>query len=164
MLAPTALSILSPSPKATSDIAERLSSFLEPGDCVLLSGNLGAGKSLFARSIINTLTGEEDIPSPTYTLVQTYETSTFQIWHADLYRLSDEGEALELGLDHAMASDVCLIEWPDRIANPPRSALWVTFVAEDDDSARRMNFSSWSETWRERLEHLNGWWKDKALG
>lgn len=102
----------------TARLAESLASNMAPGDAILLFGDLGAGKSFFARSFIRHLIGPEtEVPSPTFTLVQTYQAPDFEIWHCDLYRLSDESEAIELGLDEALESAVCLIEWPERLGD-----------------------------------------------
>ena len=102
----------------TEALARVAARHLRPGDCVLLTGEIGTGKSHFARTAIQALLARfalvEDVPSPTYTLVQTYHTPEFDIWHADLYRLSDGGELDELGLTDAWQDGVCLIEWPER--------------------------------------------------
>ena len=90
---------------------------LGAGDTVLLRGELGAGKSALARAVIGAALGdaEAEIPSPSYTLVNIYQTARGAIWHADLYRLSGEVEELEeLGLDEAMGTELVLIEWPER--------------------------------------------------
>ncbi|MFQ3348717.1 MAG: tRNA threonylcarbamoyladenosine biosynthesis protein TsaE [Paracoccaceae bacterium] len=104
------------------------------GDTLLLSGPIGAGKTHFARALIQSKVGElEDVPSPSFTLVQTYEAPDFDIWHADLYRLSHPEEVVELGLEDAFSSAVCLVEWPDRLGQAtPKSALWLEFAAQDE--------------------------------
>ncbi|MEJ6390206.1 tRNA (adenosine(37)-N6)-threonylcarbamoyltransferase complex ATPase subunit type 1 TsaE [Gymnodinialimonas ulvae] len=103
---------------ATDALAHRLARALEPGDTLLLSGALGAGKTHIARAVIRAWTDQPDepVPSPTFTLVQTYATARAEIWHADLYRLSDPQELAELGLDDVFGTALCLIEWPDRAA------------------------------------------------
>ena len=85
------------------------------GDVLLLRGGLGAGKTTLARGFIMALTGEDEVPSPTYTLVQTYDGPGFDIWHFDLYRLENENDVWELGIEEAIEHNVCLIEWPGRI-------------------------------------------------
>ena len=119
-------------PRSTERLARALAPCLGPGDTLLLQGQLGAGKSLFARALIRALIGpgaeDIDIPSPTFTLVQSYDCRQGEIWHADLYRLSDPREMLELGLDIAMEDAICLIEWPDRIAPDwPAGAVCLRF-------------------------------------
>jgi tRNA threonylcarbamoyladenosine biosynthesis protein TsaE len=104
---------------ATARMGAALGRALRPGDVLLLEGPLGAGKSALARAAILARLAEEgrveETPSPTYTLVQTYPSPRGDIWHADLYRLSGPGEALELGLTEAFGDAICLIEWPDRL-------------------------------------------------
>ncbi|MFN3868730.1 MAG: tRNA (adenosine(37)-N6)-threonylcarbamoyltransferase complex ATPase subunit type 1 TsaE [Hyphomicrobiaceae bacterium] len=99
---------------ATRLLAEVLAAMLRPGDLVALEGDLGAGKSTFARALIRALAGnpDEEIPSPTFTLVQTYATPRLAIAHFDLYRLADPSELDELGLDAVLAGGVALVEWP----------------------------------------------------
>lgn len=84
---------------------------------MLLQGAVGAGKSVFARALIRhaLITPETDIPSPSFTLVQTYQGQNSEIWHADLYRLSDPDEIVELGLEDAFTQAITLIEWPERL-------------------------------------------------
>lgn len=93
-----------------------LARHLRPGDTVLLQGPVGAGKSHIARAGIRALCGEgTEVPSPTFTLVQVYDGPDCEIWHADLYRLTDPDEVVELGLVEAMGSAILLVEWPDRL-------------------------------------------------
>ena len=108
----------------TARFAAALAPLLRPGDTILLSGGLGAGKTHFARALIQSLLSvPEDVPSPTFTLIQTYETDSAEIWHADLYRLGDDEELLELGLVEAQETAVTLVEWPERWPDLPRRHL-----------------------------------------
>lgn len=109
-----------PDQAATERLARAIAPHLVAGDTLLLQGDLGAGKSVFARALISTRLAEvgrsEDIPSPTYTLVQTYDLAPGpQLWHADLYRLASSAETAELGLEEAFDTAITLIEWPDRL-------------------------------------------------
>lgn len=114
----------------TANLADILAQNVEIGDTILLTGAVGAGKTHFARSFIKSLLMvDEDVPSPTFTLVQTYDTAVGEVWHSDLYRLSAEQEIEELGLFDAMTEAVCLIEWPDRLGNyTPTDALHIEFT------------------------------------
>lgn len=121
-----------PDEDATARFAARLAAIVEPGDTLLLSGPIGAGKTAFARALIRAAAQNpaEDVPSPTFTLVQTYPTPRGEIWHADLYRLSHPDEAVELGLADAFETAICLVEWPDRLGElAPPTALALEFSA-----------------------------------
>src|SRR5690606_16145374 len=104
--------------RATGQLAEDLAAALAPGDCLALSGDLGAGKSTLARALIRALANDPalEVPSPTFTLVQTYALPRFSVSHFDLYRLEDPEEIDELGLDELMEAGAALIEWPERAA------------------------------------------------
>jgi len=137
----------------TSIYAARLARHLGSGDVILLSGDVGAGKTHFARSLIQSILAEpEDIPSPTFTLVQTYETEEAEIWHADLYRLTSVQEVEELGLIDAFATAICLVEWPDRLgALTPPSALSLGFKPEQSPDARSV-IATWQDPrWTETV-------------
>lgn len=104
-----------PDPDATDRMAALMAQHVRAGDTVLLSGAVGAGKSHFARAFIRTHFPGQEVPSPSFTLVQTYQNDRVEIWHADLYRLTHPDEVQELGLAEAMTEAICLIEWPDRL-------------------------------------------------
>lgn len=124
---------------ATAWLGQWFAARLQAGDCLLLDGQIGAGKSHFARAFIQARLGRaEDVPSPTFTLVQSYQADV-EIWHADLYRLSHPDEVLELGLDEAFDSAICLIEWPDRLGSLlPKGAMRLRFTLEGE--GRRVAF------------------------
>ena len=109
--------------RRTQRLVTDIAAALEPGDLVTLSGDLGAGKTTFARALIRHLAGDPDIevPSPTFTLIQTYDLPRFPVVHADLYRLAGPAELAELGFDDLPKDAVVLLEWPDRAAGflPP---------------------------------------------
>src|SRR5262249_38681453 len=115
---------------------------LEPGDLVTLSGDLGAGKTTFARALIRYLAGDDsiEVPSPTFTFIQAYELPRFALAHADLYRLSSAGELPELGFDDRPEGAVVLMEWPDRAAGLlPPDRLDITFTMAPQHGAEGRN-------------------------
>ena len=147
---------LSHSAEETAEFACRIGARLESGDTILLSGPVGAGKSHFCRSLIQSRLSEpEDVPSPTFTLVQMYDTTKDQIWHADLYRLTGTDEIEELGLFDAFEQAICLVEWPDRLGPLiPADALTLSFAAADHDDARRITARWTDRKWDAKLESL----------
>jgi len=127
---------------ATEHLAGACAGIAAPGCTFLLSGGLGAGKSTFARAFVRRLIGaDEEVPSPTFTLVQQYgpfhkDGDELEIWHADLYRLGDPDEVLELGLDEAFGTAICLVEWPDRLGPfAPKDAIELIFGFAADKAA-----------------------------
>ena len=144
------------SPDETASLAQRIAPVLRPGDTILLSGGIGAGKTHFARAMIQKrLAVPEDVPSPTFTLVQTYETGTGEIWHADLYRLDGPHSIDELGLTEAFDTAICLVEWPDRLGDlAPEQALFVAFESGPVDEARSLEFTWTDPRWTSRIEGI----------
>ena len=135
-----------PEARATDALGARLAARLRPGDAVLLEGDLGAGKTHLARACIRAMQAAagqppEDVPSPTFTLVQTYGAGATEIWHLDLYRLSAPDEAWELGLEEALERAVCLIEWPARLGWTPPGALTVRLEADPTGDGRVAHLS-----------------------
>ena len=138
------LELVLPSLNATEALARRVGQLLRPGDAVLLSGPLGAGKSAFARALLRDLVGDTalEVPSPSFTLVQSYETPRGVVHHYDLWRVQPGPDLRELGLDDAFR-DMTLIEWPDRLGlHIPDDALAITFTPSPDGS-RRALLSGW---------------------
>lgn len=125
-------------------LAVRLANILKAGDMLALYGALGAGKTVFARALVNALSPtEEEVPSPTFTLVQVYDAQTPALWHFDLYRLEKQQDVLELGWDDARRGAVAVVEWPERLGSLlPKDRLDITidFVA-DSDTAREVTFT-----------------------
>lgn len=144
------------SPEATSTMATRLAPLLQAGDTFLLHGPIGAGKSYFARTLIQTRLAVvgifEDVPSPTFTLVQTYNDTRCEIWHADLYRLTNIADIDELGLWEAFETAICLIEWPDRLGSfAPSGALNLTLKTCAGENHRKAHLWSKDQKWHDRL-------------
>ncbi len=143
---------------ATTRLGQALAGIVAPGDVICLDGDLGAGKSHLARALIQRLQmiahrRAEDVPSPTYTLVQTYEAGDLAILHADLYRLSDPSELDELGLTEAMGQALCLIEWPDRMEDLlPKTALRIGLRSDGDGRAATLRGPGWGA----RLARIEG--------
>lgn len=138
-----------PDPDATAALGRALAARLGPGDALLLQGGLGAGKTHLARALIQTLLEHpEDVPSPSFTLVQTYAGPGFDICHADLYRLSGGADLAELGL-FTDARALWLIEWPDRLAEPPPGALTLRLTPVGE--GRQAEFLAPDPDWQRRL-------------
>jgi tRNA threonylcarbamoyladenosine biosynthesis protein TsaE len=125
-------------------LAVRLAQILKAGDMLALYGTLGAGKTVFARALVNAVSPvEEEVPSPTFTLVQVYDAQVPAIWHFDLYRLEKQQDVLELGWDDARRGAVAVVEWPDRLGSllpGDRLDINIDFVA-DSDTAREVTFT-----------------------
>lgn len=140
-----------PDEAATHALGQRIARLLRVGDVVCLSGGLGAGKTTLARAVISALAGEQDAPSPTYTLVQTYAAPDFDLWHFDLYRLNDPDQVFELGYEDALETGVSLIEWPERLAGTaPCDRLEIAL--RPAGAGRRATLTPHG-AWRQRLAH-----------
>lgn len=144
-------SYLSKSEEETIFLGKLLASIAKKGDVFALFGTLGMGKSVLSRSFIQSFMGDIDVPSPTFTLLQTYETFNYDIYHFDLYRLKNPDEIFEIGMEEALFNGVCLIEWPEKMGGYlPKKAINVKitateggrlfeFFTEDNDRAQRLS-------------------------
>lgn len=144
-------------PTATDRLGRLLAGEVGQRDVVALWGDLGAGKTSLARALIQALLAahglQEDVPSPTFTLVQTYEAGGLPIWHADLYRLSHPDELLELGLEEALEAGLLLIEWPDRMEGDlPGERLDIAL--EEAGDGRLARLTGWGVSWEERVNRI----------
>ena len=146
--------------RQTARLGAALAPLFGPGDTVLLRGGLGAGKSALARAVIGAALGdpEAEIPSPTYSLINIYETAGGPIWHADLYRLAGDAEEIEqLGLDDAIGMALVIIEWPERLGMTlPERRLEVALSAPRQggrDAAITLHGGGWDRV----AALLRGW-------
>jgi tRNA threonylcarbamoyladenosine biosynthesis protein TsaE len=132
---------------ATHALAARLAGLLRPGDAVLLEGPLGAGKSELARAVLRAAAGDPrlEVPSPTFTLVQTYDLPAGPAHHFDLYRLDGPAGLEELGWEEAL-DGIVLVEWPDRLgALAPAGALRIALEPAEAEDARRARMTGWDD-------------------
>lgn len=141
--------------EATSLLAQGLAPLLRVGDLIALKGDLGVGKTTFARALIFALGAPDtEVPSPSYTLVQNYQGIAVDIWHFDLYRLKSPKEALELGIDEAIHDGIVLIEWPERLGTVTQSVgLEIAFEYTADENTRCVALNATSG-WADRLLDL----------
>ncbi len=133
---------------ATRALGAQIAAGLGRGDAVLLGGDLGAGKTTLARAVLHALGVQESVPSPTFTLVQHYETPRLAVDHFDLYRVERESEVDQLGLDEALGQGAALIEWPERAGSRrPADALQVDLavVGEESRHARISGPARWAQ-------------------
>jgi hypothetical protein len=144
--------------QATRRLMVDIAGAIEPGDLITLSGDLGAGKTTFARALIRHLAGNEsiEVPSPTFTLMQAYELPRFTLVHADLYRLSGPGELAELGFEELTEGAVTLLEWPDRAAGhlpPDRLDVALTLSPQQSETFRTARVTGYG-TFAARAERI----------
>ncbi|HMD63857.1 MAG TPA: tRNA (adenosine(37)-N6)-threonylcarbamoyltransferase complex ATPase subunit type 1 TsaE [Stellaceae bacterium] len=140
-----------PDETATATLAARIAAVAEPADIIALKGDLGTGKTAFARAFIRARGSQEEVPSPTFTLVQVYDEGPTAIWHFDLYRIRTPEDAWELGIEDAFIAGISLIEWPERLGPLlPARRLEITFAFGDEPGARRLSLDLGKE-WQARL-------------
>jgi len=132
--------ILSKSEAETAKAAQDLATTLKSPQIIFLNGTLGMGKTVFARALIRALSNEPnlEVVSPTFTLLQTYETDNAPIYHYDLYRIEDPDEILELGWEESISAGITIVEWPERLgAYKPAQYLDITLSNSDNDPDHR---------------------------
>lgn len=138
----------------TQALAAQIAKFSKKGDVFLLFGTLGVGKSVFARAFVQSLCDAKEVPSPTFTLVQTYDASDFEIYHFDLYRLKDPEEIWELNMEEALFSGVCLIEWPEKMGPYiPKNAVKI-FISSTSENARSVEIECDDEEKQKRFAQI----------
>jgi tRNA threonylcarbamoyladenosine biosynthesis protein TsaE len=143
-----------PDEAATAALAAGIAALARPGDVIALKGELGAGKTSFARAFIRARGGAEEVPSPTFTLVQTYDVGDATIWHFDCYRLRHPEEAWELAIEDAFDEGISLIEWPELLGSLiPDRRLLINLGAGSTATARRAKIDAGGE-WATRLAGL----------
>ena len=148
----------------TVSISETLAELIRPGDTVLLFGKIGSGKTFFSRAMIQKMMQKqgavvEDIPSPTFTIVQIYDTLVPSVWHLDLYRILNPEEIIDLDLENALEKHVCLIEWPQNMGlHVPERNLSITFEElVGSDEVRNINFEFNGIGWEHIIRGLIEW-------
>jgi tRNA threonylcarbamoyladenosine biosynthesis protein TsaE len=141
-----------PDETATAALAARVSALARPADIIALKGDLGTGKTTFARAFIRARGNpEEEVPSPTFTLLQVYEGDPAPIWHFDLYRLRSPEETWELGIEDAFSTGISLIEWPERLGPLlPERRLEIALAFGDTPDARQVSLDP-GTGWQARL-------------
>jgi len=147
-----AVEFITNSEKQTCQLANELSNYAEEGDFFGLTGDLGAGKSVFARAFLRALANnpELEVPSPTFTLVQTYDDLRIKTSHFDLYRITDSAEVDELGLEDALIEGIVLVEWPDRLAGQHVTDRLMITIDDLSPTARRFTLTAHG-TWQQKL-------------
>ncbi len=140
---------------ATEALAAKIAGICGAGDLIALHGPLGIGKSVFARAFIRARAGaDEEVPSPTFTLVQPYDCEPAPIYHFDLYRLNQADEILELGFEDALADGTVLVEWPDRLGPyMPRDRLDIEIMQGARENARIIRLTG-QGYWRARVSDV----------
>jgi tRNA threonylcarbamoyladenosine biosynthesis protein TsaE len=140
---------------STCRLGRALAVLARPGEVIALWGGLGAGKSTLARAFIRALAGpDEEVPSPTFTLVQIYDVPAGRVWHFDLYRLERPDDALELDIEDAFADGIVLIEWPERLGPLLPSARLDLRLEEGAAEGARLARLVATGPWADRIGEL----------
>ena len=157
-LANASLDLLLPHLRATGNLATALAPLLQPGDVLTLEGRIGVGKTTFVRALLGALGCIEEVPSPTFNLLHTYELDTLTIWHFDLFRIERLPDVYELGIEEAFENGVSLIEWPKVMANLlPTERLEMEFFHEKEHSRNvsLKGYGVWKQHLRKVESHLH---------
>ena len=171
-LCPDTIGFELPDEAATARLARGIAALARKGDVIALFGELGSGKTSFARAFINALPrpdvttepappfgAPEEVPSPTFTLLQAYERAPATVWHFDLYRLERPDEVYELGFEEALVEGIVLIEWPQRLGSLlPAERLEARFDFAERDEARRVALTG-TGVWAQRLQDFESPWE-----
>ena len=149
--------VISNSTLETINIAKNLAKFLNPGDTVVLTGELGAGKTKFTEGFLSYYNLEDEISSPTFTIVNEYKSPLSTIYHFDVYRLADIDEFYAIGGEEYFDKGICLIEWGEQIEDAlPLEHIKITFNKdEQNDDVRILNFEAFGEKYEKILDDLN---------
>lgn len=136
-------SFISNSSLETSKIAEEIKKYLKVGDIVLLKGDLGAGKTHFVKGIVKSFNGSEEmVTSPTFTIVNEYNLASQKIYHFDLYRINDESELYNIGIEEYLYSDaICFVEWPERASGLFSNSCKTVEILKIGDNQRKITFT-----------------------
>ena len=155
-------SLISESEEDTQNLARMLLPSLISGTVLLLKGPIGSGKSILARAIVSSLLTQsnqkEVIPSPTYTLVQCYQADKMEIWHVDLYRIESDLEIMELGLEEAFETSLCIIEWGEKLGRfAPDNPIEITIrPIANHEKRREITISTKDSVYLSKLEETLG--------
>ena len=137
----------------TIELGQKVAKFAQKGDVFALYGTLGMGKTVFCRAFIQALTDAKEVPSPTFTLLQTYSSSDFEIYHFDLYRIKSPEEIFEIGMEEAIYDGVSLIEWPEKMENYlPKKAFIINILPYEQ--GRKITIDSNSDIQKQMLQNF----------
>lgn len=147
---------ISKSENDTKNFAKSLAKLLKTHDTIVLTGDLGSGKTKFVEGILSYFGLENEISSPTFTIVNEYQKNDISIYHFDVYRLEDSSEFYEIGGEEYFENGICLIEWGELLGNIlPKNYLHITFSKDDnDDNIRILNITTNLEKWEDYFENI----------
>lgn len=140
----------------TKNFAKKFASHLKPKDVVVLTGDLGSGKTKFTEGILSYFGLENEISSPTFTIVNEYQKNDINIYHFDVYRLEDSSEFYEIGGEEYFENGICIIEWGELIEDAlPQDYLHITFEKdEENENVRKLKIDFTTNRWRDYFENI----------